>query len=210
MILTAAAFVAGLFAGVGAICGIVYYQRQQDAIDEEVEEATGPVIADDEVVGDAVELEPVETRSGLVGLLKTWRRRAKEKRLAKKGYVKWIRIGSSVQTPTWVKPSYRGTGAGEYYDRSEDVTYLFPKDAMLPDQTTGAWVAMHRENEADPVNLRDPVMPAAPADRLQEIINLQAEADKPGLLEDLDISATQMAVIGIVVAFLVYAASQVM
>ncbi|MCG1002866.1 MULTISPECIES: hypothetical protein [Halobacterium] len=209
-VLAAGAALLGVLLGSITVGSVAYYRSRKRAIDEEVDEATDPLVADDSTVGDAVELEPIDTRSGIAGLLSAWQRRRKEQRLAEKGYVKWIRIGSSVQSPEWVKPSYRGTGAGEYYDREDEVTYLFPKEAMLPDSTTGAWVAMHRENEADPVNLRDPVMPAAPADRLQEIINLEAEAEQPGFLDQLDISGTQAFIVITVVLFLVYAASQVM
>lgn len=200
----------GLLVGAGSVATAVYAQRKRKAVDDEVEEATGPVVADEDQVGDAVELDPIETRSGLLSLFQTWRRRAKEKKLADKGYVKWIRIGSSVKSPTYVKPAYRGTGAGEYYDSDTETTYLFPKEAMLPDSTTGGWVALHRENEADPINLRDTAMPSVPADRLQEIINLEAEAEKPGFLDQLDISAGTAFILITVVLFLVYAATQVM
>ena len=81
---------------------------------------------------------------------------------------------------------------------------------MLSDARTGAWVAMHRRNEADPLNLRDPVMPSVPADRLQEIINLEAEAEKPGFLSGLDLSMTSIMIGGGVIIFLVYAAYYVM
>jgi hypothetical protein len=209
-----AATAGGTLLGVGGTVGVLYHRRQQQALEADVEEKTQDTWLDDaddvEEPGHSVELEPPEVRKGLGGLISQWRHRAKAVKMAEKGYVRWYKLGSTLGQPEWIKPDYRGTGVGEYYDRDDDITYLFPKDAMLPESRTGAWVAMHRTNDADPLNLRDPVMTPVPADRLQEIIDLQAEAEKPGLLEDLDISAGQAFIIITVVLFLVYAASTVM
>ena len=167
----------------------------------------------DDAEGDenhAVELDPPEVRSGILQLLKIWRHQSKAKKLAEKGYIKWYKLDATIQRPRWVKPRYGGTGEAEYYDSDDDVTYLFPKDGMLPDAQTGAWTAMHRRNEADPINLRDGLMPAVPSDRLQEIINLEAESEEPGFFDKHDISGTQLFIVVTVILFLVYAATQVL
>lgn len=205
------AALAGVFVVVIATFGW-WIRREKAAINAEIdakvatdggEEAEGAVAA-------SVELDPPEVTDGILGLIQLWRHLAKGARLAKKGYVRWYKLDARVNRPTWIKPSFDGTGEGEYHDSGDDVTYLFPREAMLSDARTGAWVAMHRRNEADPLNLRDPVMPSVPADRLQEIINLEAESDKPGFLSGFDLSMPQIMIGGGVIIFLVYAAYYVM
>lgn len=209
--LLAVAVLAGLVLGgtVAAVYG--YFRRQKLELDAEVEDAVADdhEVVDSEDPGDLVELEPINVSSSLTGLVRTWRRRAKEQRLAEKGYVKWLRLDSRLEPAKWVKPDYRGTGAGEYHGE-DGVTYLFEKDAMVPDSQTGAWVALHRVGEADPINLRDAAFPALPADRVEEILNLLAEAEKPGFFDNLDISGGQAFILITVVLFLVYAATQVL
>lgn len=198
---------------VAAGIGSWWLRRENNAIDEEIKTKTaaeGRGGDDEGSPGAAVELDPPEVRDGFFGLLQEWRHRAKGAKLAKKGYVRWYKLDARVNRPKWVKPSFRGAGEGEYHDSGDDVTYLFPREAMLSDARTGAWVAMHRRNEADPINLRDPVMPAVPADRLQEIINLEAESEKPGFFSDLNLSTSQIMIGSGVVLFLVYAAYYVM
>lgn len=223
MLVLVVVFAAGLLLGGGGLAAGLFYRGEVRGIEAEVDRLThGPVPADDsgdtdaaavadgEGAGHGVELSPPDVRKGILGLLSQWRHRAKAVKMAEKGYVEWYKLGATVSQPKWVKPDFRGRGEGEYYDSDDDITYLFPKDAMLPDSTTGAWVAMHRENEADPLNLRDPVMTAVPADRLQEIIDLFAEAEKPGFFDRLDISGAQAFIVITVVLFLVYAGVTVM
>jgi len=206
--------VVGLAAVVALVVGGVawWVKRETALLDLEANarvkaaEAAG----NDDEPGTAVDLEPPDVTDGFLGLIQMWRHRGKGARLAKKGYVRWYKLDARVNRPKWIKPSFDGTGEGEYHDKGDDVTYLFPREAMLSDARTGAWVAMHRRNEADPLNLRDPVMPAVPADRLQEIINLEAEAEKPGFLSGFDLSMPQIMIGGGVIIFLVYAAYFVM
>lgn len=211
MIYGLSALQVALVVGAGAlVVGAVawWYKLQNEAITSEVDSKVVAAEAsadEDDEPGATVDLEPPEVRDGFFGLLQMWRHRTKGAKLAKKGYVRWYKLDARMNRPQWVKPKFRGAGEGEYHDRGDDVTYLFPREAMLSDARTGAWVAMHRRNEADPINLRDPVMPSVPADRLQEIINLEAESEKPGFLSGLDLSMGQMTVAAVVVMFLVYA-----
>lgn len=130
-------------------------------------------------------LKPPDVGTSLWDMVKLWRHHAKAKRMARNGYVRWYRIDSSLHGPSWVKPEAEGAGVREH--RHDGVTYLFPDDAMVTDARTGAHIAIHREGEAEPINLRDPAMPPLPADRLEEVINLEAESDAPGLLDRLDL-----------------------
>lgn len=199
--------VVGISAVIVVVAGGValWLRRENAALDAEID-AKLATDGGEHAVPATVDLEPPEVTDGLWGLIQLWRHQAKGARLAKKGYVRWYKLDARVNRPKWIKPSYSGTGEGEYHDKSDGVKYLFPREAMLSDSRTGAWVAMHRRNEADPINLRDPVMPAVPADRLQEIINLEAEAEKPGFLSGFDLSMPQILIGGTVIIFLVYAA----
>lgn len=184
--------------------GVVTYfwTRERRKLEEAVNEL------DDE--SDDAALRAPEMSSSGMGLIGTWRHHAKAKRLARKGYVRWYKIGASMATPKWVKPESDGAGVLEYYDSGDDVTYLFPNDAMVNDAGTGAYVAIHREGEAEPINLRDPAMPPIPADRLEEIINLEAESDAPGFFDRLDIDPQMIMWLGIGAMLLVAAAQQLM
>jgi hypothetical protein len=105
------------------------------------------------------------------------------RKLSKKGYVKWYRVGSTMSRPTWVKPEMEGQGLPKY--DAGNGPYYFPKESMVSDELTGAWVAMHREGEADPINLREPAYPGIETDLVERTINLEAEDKPPGLLDKL-------------------------
>lgn len=218
MLVPVLALVAGIVLGAGSV-GVVWYVRRERArVNEEVEEveADAALGVDEDEFGDGtrvedgevVELEPVNVRSSFVGLVQAWRRRAKERRLAEKGYIKWFRLDSQLQAPKWVKPTRRGSGVGELH--TSEGPYFFSRDAMVTDARTGAWVAMHKVNDADPVNLQDTAYPGIPVDRVEELLNMIAEAEKPGFFENLDISGSTAFILITVVLFLVYAATQVM
>lgn len=157
---------------------------------------------------DVLELDPVNVQSSVWGLVQAWRRRAKERRLAEKGYIKWLQVDSQLQAPKYVKPKRRGAGVGELH--TDDGPYYFPKDSMVTDARTGAWVAVHEVGDADPINLRETAYPGLPVDRVEELLNMTAEAEKPGFLENLDISPKAAFILITVVLFIVYAATRVM
>lgn len=171
----------------------------------ELEEAVNDLATDTNA-----ELSAPDMSSSGFGLLKTWRHQTKAKRLARRGYVKWFKIGASMSEPKWVKPKSDGAGVLEYYDSDDDVTYLFPNDVMVNDANTGAYVAVHRQGEAEPINLRDPAMPAIPADRLEEIINLEAESDAPGFFDRMDLDPQTIMWVAIGGMLIIGAIQQVM
>jgi hypothetical protein len=208
MLLTLIALVVGLAIGAGSIGAYWYVRREKATIDAEVDAILNESTLDVED-GEVLELEPVNVRSTFVGLLQTWRRRAKERRLAENGYIKWYRLDSQLQAPKWVKAEQSdGRGIGKV--SADDGPYYFDRDAMVTDARTGAWVAVHEVGDADPVNLRDTAYPGIPVDRLEELLDMEAEADKPGFFEGLDISGGTAFILITVVLFLIYAATQVM
>lgn len=198
-----------IYAAIGAVTiisltGFGYViQKERRRLQEEMNQLVPS--ADNEAA-----LEPPELDSSLAGLVGYWRHLAKSKKLAKRGYVKWYKVDSTMQRPKWVKPTPDGAGVPEYYDSGDDVTYLFPKDAMISDAQTGAYVAVHRSGEAEPINLRDPAMPAIPADRLEEVINLEAESEAPGFFSRLDLDPKMILWFGIALMLVMGALQQFM
>jgi len=192
--------------GAGAIFLII---REKRRLEQDVERAE--IVANDLVdVDDDEAVTPPDIGGSLWGLVATWRHRAKAKRMARKGYVRWYKIGSNMSRPKWVKPAPRGAGVPEYYDSSDEQTYLFPEDGMITDQQTGAYVAIHKRNNPEPVPLRDPSMPAIDGDRLEEIINLEAESDAPGFFDRLDMDGQTIMWLMIGFVLLLGAAQQFM
>lgn len=153
-------------------------------------------------------LEGVDVRSSTWGLIKTWRRRKKAKKMAKKGYVKWFLLGSGLEGPHWVKPERDGTGVAKH--RRDGEPYLFPEDDMVIDKSTGAYVALHHKGEATPVPIKHPELPQMDADRLREVTDLTAESDPPGWLSTLDMDTGTLMMIGIGALFIVFAAMRMM
>lgn len=179
------------------------WRRYNSDLDEAVDELL-------ENTDDPVKFKPPDVRTSPVDLFRIMRHYQRAQRLAKKGYVKSIRLGSTYSRPTWVKPEPDGTGVPEADIDGE--TYYFPKESMVPDQMTGAWVAVHREGEGDPLDLRDPAYPGIPVDLVERIVNLKAEDKPPGFLDDLLGGWDQQALMwgGIALLFVIYAAYQYM
>lgn len=153
-------------------------------------------------------MEGIEVRDSSWGLIKAWRRRAKAKKMAKKGYVKWYLLGSGLEGPKWVKPDRDGTGVRKH--RYEGHPYLFPEEEMVIDKETGAYVAVHHKGEATPVPVKHPELPQMDADRLREVTDLTAESDPPGWLQSFDMDTGTMMMLGIGALFLVFAAMRMM
>lgn len=183
----------------GAAAAYWYYDQYTRAREGDFEEYLGSVEE-----GEPVDFAPPDVSAGILGLLAEWRHRAKAKRMAKKGYVKWYRLDSTLSRPTWVKPKQDGAGVPKA--KVDGQPYYFPKDAMVADSVTGAWVALHREGEGDPMNLRDPAYPGMETDLVERTINLEAEDKPPGLFDDLlGMDQTTLMYLSIGVMFVIYA-----
>lgn len=180
---------AGILAVLGAVVGYWVYNLRLKREKRRIEQAVATIV-DEET--DEATLEPADPNGKLWDLLKQWRHDKKAQKLAKKGYVKWYKIDATMPKPQWIKPTEGSAGMLEYYDDDEEVTYLFPKEPMLHDQRTGAWTAVHRQGEAEPINLRDPAMPPIETEPLERTINMEAESDAPGFFDRMNLDGQTM------------------
>jgi hypothetical protein len=79
---------------------------------------------------------------------------------------------------------------------------------MLHDAQTGAYVAVHIQGDYGPINLQDPITPSISANRMEEIIQLNAESDAPGFWSRLDLDPGVILAIGISLLLLIGAIAQ--
>lgn len=123
-------------------------------------------------------------------LYRIYRARRKEKKLAGKGYVRWYLVGDGWPEPKFVKPERDGSGVGRY--EYEDGVYAFPREALLPSRSSGMWTVIHKENEAMPMNLKDPTKDALKADEVSEWLTKQVTSEPPSFWDKFDIDASDM------------------
>ena len=127
------------------------------------------------------------------------RHRKKRRRLAGKGYVQWFLIESGWPTPKFVKPEPKGGGMFELKHGGN--RYLFPRSAMIPSVDQGMWTVVHREGEADPINIRDPSRSSIRTDELEEYLNTRVMSSPPGLLDKLDLDSQDVVKYGLAALF---------
>jgi len=154
--------------------------------------------------GQVVELRPPSVDTSF--WRQWWRTRRwlkKREKLIGDGYVQWYLIGDAVGQPKFVKPKRKGGGIPELDHDGE--TYLFPRQALVPSED-GMWVCIHREGEADPINIRDPARLSLPSDELKEYLDLRVSSSAPGLLDGLGIDSGDLIKIGIalIIGFAVF------
>lgn len=191
--------VASILTVAGLAVGYWYYRQYRDNLEDHVDKIIDQ--SDDEI-----EFEPPDIRRSFMDYFRVMRHYQRQSRLAKKGYVKWFRLGSTLSRPVWVKPELEGSGQPKV--TIDDQPYYFPKEAMVSDTLTGAWVALHREGEADPVNLRDPAYPGIETDLLERTINMEAENKPPGFFDKLALGGMDKQTLlwgGMGVLFAIYA-----
>lgn len=217
VVVAAAVGVAALLALVAA--GYLWWWRKRTTVDEELDEE---LPGDDEILdqleeerGDEDEdLQIAEFESPKISLspldwIRAGRHLQKQRKAAKRGWVKWYRVGANISAPQWVKPVREGSGTPKVTDGGQP--YYFEKDAMVVDERTGAWVAVHPEGEADPINLADRAYPGIETDLVERIINLEAEDNPSTSLLGLDgMSQQQLMWIGIGLMFVLFAAYRYM
>lgn len=187
------------------IVDLVFEQAGKDA-DDAAEETDEPTRVERVIETDGVIEHPrPNLQTSTFGLLEEfvrfYRRRQKHRKLARKGYVKWILAGQTYSRPKYVKPETKGGGIPEF--EHDGVTYLFPQGAAAADESTGMWTFVHKEGESDPVNLRDPLRTSIPGDTLKEYLTMRVSSDPPGWLDSLDISPRKIVIIlmSIIVVF---------
>ena len=134
--------------------------------------------------GDFVELDPPRMN------VRSWRQLWKTRRWLKKrekligdGYIQWYLVGDAVNRPKFINPERNGGGIPEKEINGE--TYLFPRNALVP-SADGMWTCIHREGEADPINIRDPERLSIPADELKEYLDLRVSSSAPGFFDNFE------------------------
>jgi len=189
--------------GSGALAGGWYLnqkatERAEARVEATLEDADGPIA----LPAPEVSLSPMD-------YFRAMRHLQTQQTAAKKGYIKWFRLGSNMKRPQWVKP--KPSGSGPPKKSVDGQPYYFDKAAMTIDERTGAYVAVHRVGESDPINLNDPAYPGIEADRMERIINLEAEDKPPGLFDGLaDMDMQTLVWLSIGVLFIVFAAYRYM
>jgi len=200
-----------------------YIRRQRKAVEDELEDTVAdarateadkdlPEEVEEDDPGHSVEITRPAPAGGFVDLIRTWRHRAKERKLAKKGYIKWYKIDSRFPRPVWVKPKMRESGELEYYDKTDKTLYAFPQDKLVYDEASGAVVAVHTRGDYDPLNIRDPMMPSINGRRMEELVQLNAESEAPSALNRFLNNLSPQMLVAASIAFLIVigAAAEVM
>lgn len=182
-------------AAVASLAGVWAYHHYYASVDDHLDQLAAS--------RETIQFDPPTIHRTPLDYFRVMRHLQRGTKLAKKGYVKWYRIDSQIPHPVWVKPTQDGQGTPKH--TVDGQPYYFPKDSMITDERTGAWVAVHREGEGDPINLRDPAYPGIETDLVERIINLEAE-DQPssGLFDGLDFTTQQMVYGSIGLLFAVY------
>jgi hypothetical protein len=185
---------------------VVAAERSADEGTEDEGAAAG---ADTDRDVQPVEFEPPEISLSPLDWIRAGRHLQKQRKAAKRGWVKWYRVGANFSRPRWVKPVRDGAGTPKVTDDGQP--YYFEKDAMVVDERTGAWVAVHPEGEADPINLADRAYPGIETDLVERILNLEAENEPSTSLLGLGgMSQQQLMWLGIGVLFVLFAAYRYM
>jgi hypothetical protein len=135
----------------------------------------------------AAGLEPPNVRQsgGKLSYIRDWYRYAKRRQQkADDGYVQWFLLdGARWPEPMFINPTPKGGGIPEF--EHDDVTYVFPDEALVASEREGMWTAIHVKGEAEPLNLADPSRESMDADVLAEYLTMRVTASPPSLLDGL-------------------------
>lgn len=175
---------AGVVLLVVAVGGYVYTRRGDVLPRPESSATTTP--DEGEGGGDLAPPRLKGSRLGVLGEFYHWYKRQQQiKRKAGKGYVMWYLFEDSWPEPRFVQPESEGAGVLEYKHDGE--TYLFDREAMLPDRRTGMWVAAHNADDGTPINLREPDEHAIDPGVLQRWKDAHYQIEPPSFWDQLDI-----------------------
>jgi hypothetical protein len=188
--------VAGLIIGVLTVLvgfgWLAVWYRDDDSEDESVIDARDDVTVEGEMEesavpdgGHVVSLEQprVKNDSLPVKLYKLYKNNKSQKKIGEEGYVRWYLIDDTFSEPKFVKPERQGGGLPEYEHDGE--TYLFPREALVPDGESGMWTAVHKRGDAMPLNLGTPGRPAIPTDELKEYLTKRVTSSPPSWMSNL-------------------------
>lgn len=184
-----------------ALVGVAWFSYTSE--DEDDSNEVEDVVLDD----GAIELRQPNIQTSTFGFVEEfyrwYRRRQKRRKLARKGYVKWILVDQSYSRPKFVKPERKGGGVPEFeYD---GITYLFPEGSAAPDESTGMWTYVHAVGDADPVHLPDPMRTSIPGDLLTSYLDTRVSTEPPSWWDSLNLDAQDilMYAMGFIVVFAV-------
>lgn len=152
-----------------------------------------------------VAFPPPDIRGATFGLpqqyWRVWQWTRKRRKLAKKGYVSWRLVDGTIGWPKFVKPQVEnGRNVPEL--EHNGTRYLFPREAAIPDQQTGMWTFIHRQGEADPVNLNSPWEHATTPEALDKWLTLGVTADPPSFWDRFDMDAQEVFKWGLIIFML--------
>ncbi|WP_225334253.1 hypothetical protein [Halomicrobium urmianum] len=157
------------------------------------EDVTPAVDEDPDEDPDVVTLDPPRLKSRLGTFGKVWKQykhQRKLQKLAGKGYVRWYLVEDSFPSPKFVKPEKKGGGVRELEHNGQ--RYLFPREAFLPDRSTGMWTVVHKSGELDPIPLHDPTEYALSADQAEEWLNMRVTSKAPSLFDRIDMDKSDV------------------
>lgn len=206
MIGTTTAAAAGGGVLVGAVVATVVcrrYSSETEYVDGTIDVEDLPTNPADEHFQHYVELpEPkIKTSSSIPGasLYAAWKHHIKKRKLAAKGYVRWIRVENGVWSePKYVKP--QRTDSNKYPIVREDGSkYLFPAEAAAVDERSGMRTWIHRDGEAEPINIHESEGEVLSAEDVLRLEQTEVSTSPPSLWDrmDLDLDPQTILVIGI-------------
>lgn len=195
--------------GVALGAGVMSWWHSRSTVADELDEELPDSRPDTPSDVEPVTFDPPEISLSPLDWIRAGRHLQKQRKAAKRGWIKWYRVGANFSRPQWAKPVQDGAGTPKVTDGGQP--YYFDKDAMVVDERTGAWVAVHPEGEADPINLADRAYPGIETDLVERIINLEAENEPSTSLLGLGgMSQQQLMWLGIGVLFVLFAAYRYM
>lgn len=135
-----------------------------------------------------VELKPPSTNDRfLSNVLSAYRHHVRQKKLARRGYVRWIRVENGVWTsPAYVKPeSWVGSPVPIY--RHNGGKFYFPREAGVVDEQTGIRTYVHRSGEAEPINLDESEAEVLDSKDLRQAEEMEVSTAPPSVWDRLDL-----------------------
>lgn len=134
---------------------------------------------------DVETLPPPRLKKGRLRQL--WRTRKhlkKRRKYLEEGYVEWYLVDGTWPEPKFVKPEMNSRGIPEV--EHDGQRYLFPREAMMPEERQGGRVVIHNKSDSDPINIRDPLMPTLSPDEMEEWLDKGVTTSSPGFFDSLD------------------------
>jgi hypothetical protein len=135
-----------------------------------------------------VELKPPSTSGNvLLSLWRAYKHGRRQRKLARRGYIRWVRIKNGVWTdPAYVRPeAWVGSPFPIY--RHDGGKYYFPRSAGVVDEATGMRTFVHRHGEAEPINLDESEGEVLDAEDLKQAEEMEVATAPPSIWDRLDL-----------------------